>query len=191
MYKRICCLFVVLNGISLPAFSQTVDQADAEAIKKFADTDWQSLTNAIAKGDQNAEISCFIDLADHIKNQMSDVNALRRTKAQRRDLTYAYRSVWNMGIKMLATVSVTEDKQKLLTYWNKGLQESSANIQIAALGQTMNRKLLTPEFWLLLKRTQDDSMLNAFAYYVWKQGDDSDVGRISEKIALLHSGKQK
>src|SRR5258708_515965 len=114
MQKLRCPLLILLLAAMTPfAFAELIDKDHADTINRFATSDLQSLKDAMVRGDQAAEVSEFINLANRMDRQISGSNTAILTKAQINDLNIAYKAVWDVGFKMLKTLSNDREKKKL------------------------------------------------------------------------------
>jgi len=191
MKTSIAIFLLLLAGIMQSAICDTISSDEAATLNRYAPSNLSNIREAMLKGDQAAELSEFIKLTDQIDANLSSLAGGQLNNNQRHDLRVLCRASWVVGIEIYEALPDNQDKAKFLTYWNDCLSRKSTPLQIVALGDKMDRSLLTPEFWSLLEMTNDPPTLDAFAYLVWKQGNDEDVNRLKQKIGQLKDNKDK
>ena len=58
-----------------------------------------------------------------------------------------------------------------------------------ALSDVWNRDLLTPEFWLLLRKTKDKAVISAISYVLYLYGTKDDAEKLLEKEKALNDSE--
>jgi hypothetical protein len=160
-------------------------QDEIAVLKRLAPHDLKDIQNAFAKSDSASELSAFASLENRINSRVSEDLLAGLPRHQMEDDGYLYWYTWRVGIRMFSLLTDKRLKDQLLSYWDEGLQSKTAYLQIAALGDVMDRNFLTPKYWVLLNETTDSTFLEAFAYAHWKQGNDEDEKRLKDRIKAL------
>ena len=80
------------------------------------------------------------------------------------------------------TADCAQGRQLIIDEWNKSLQEDSdlTPLQIYALSEQWDQRLLTDDFWQLLNKTNKRETVSAICYVLYEHGNAADIGQLMQ-----------
>jgi len=94
----------------------------------------------------------------------------------------AYCAAWRLCLRTMQNSTDPTARKLILDAWNKSLQEDSdlASLQIYALCEHWDQKLLTDDFWQLLSQTNKKETVFAICYVLYERGNAADIGQLMQ-----------
>lgn len=135
---------------------------------------------ALSESNETNTVRASLELLSKVKGCLRQSP---KSTGENQDLIAAYRATWRLCLRAMKDSKDHTVQRLIQDEWNKRLREDddAAPSQVYALSEQWDRKLLTDEFWQLLKQTGKKKTMSAFAYVLYEHGDATDAERLMQK----------
>lgn len=175
----ILALVNVVSFVDAENVSKGVENMSEPAIAKVLPAEYaayeQALTGDHGLNDARASIAFLSKVKETLGRSLS-------SHSQEQDSISAYRATWRLCLRTMQNSNDRTAQKLIIDEWNKSLREDSAVTpsQVYALSEQWDRKLLSDDFWRLLRQTNNKKTISAICYVLYVHGNQDDAKRLTD-----------
>jgi len=176
----ILALVNVMSFVNAGNVSKGAENMSEPAIAKILPAEYAAYEQALAGdhglNDARASIALLSKVKETLGRSLQSHN-------QEQDSISAYRAAWRLCLRTMRDSKDQAAQKLIVDEWNKSLREDSdaTPSQVYALSEQWDRKLLTNDFWQLLRQTNKRKTVSAICYVLYERGNAADAAQLMQK----------